>query len=174
MHGLLIMSYHIIMKINHWLAALMIFTITLAGYYMTHLAPPDIKYQIYGLHKACGMIFLFFMLWRLTARLLLTKPEGFGSKLEKIIASITVFLLYILMIITPLSGYLMSSFGGYPVDIFFITLPNFIEPDNALGAWFNEWHSILAYTMLGLIALHILGWAKHYFIDKVNLLKRMM
>jgi len=49
-----------------------------------------------------------------------------------------------------------------------------ILPDKVLAHWMSEAHYVIAFILLGLIALHIAGALKHRFIDKDDVLNRMM
>jgi cytochrome b561 len=48
-------------------------------------------------------------------------------KYEQILAHLGHFGLYVLMILVPLSGYLMSNSFGFPVHLFAIELPFLVE-----------------------------------------------
>ena len=80
------------------------------------------------------------------------------------------------MLIVPLSGYLMSNSFGYEVKFFGILLPfiTSINIDNA--KIFSEVHEISAYTLAGLIAIHVIAVIKHRFFDQKenDVLNRML
>lgn len=174
------MKYPISSRIIHWLmAALIIFLIGL-GIYMSQFLSKEApnRLDIYNLHKSLGALALGAVFIRIINRGIFKSPELPNSlpKIEKIGAKSSHFLLYILMIAVPLSGYLMSNSFGYPVNFFGHNLPNMIEPNEKLSHLFHELHEILPYVMLGVIALHIAGAVKHRFFDKAenDVLKRML
>jgi cytochrome b561 len=80
------------------------------------------------------------------------------------------------MLIVPLSGYLMSNSYGFEVKIFGIILPNLISQSIDLARIFAEIHEISAFSLAGLIVLHIVAVIKHRFFDQKenDILKRML
>jgi len=168
-------KYPVILRIFHWVMAFLILGMLIAGFIMSDMAPSDTKWMVYGLHKSIGITLLGLVILRMAIRLVSHTPKTpavvrwYESMLEKI-----VFLgLYGLMIAIPLSGYMMSMAGGHGVSWFGHPLPDFIGKNIDLGKMAKEYHEILAYIIIALLGLHIVGFLKHYFIDKENLLKRI-
>lgn len=126
------------------------------------------RMEIYGLHKSLGALVLGLVFIRIVNRLAFKAPALPASleNWEKIAAHLAHFGLYLLMVIVPLSGYLMSNYFGYPVHFFGIELPFIVEKNPEIGMIFAETHEISAYSILGLIILHVLGAIKHRFFDK--------
>ncbi len=173
-------KYHISAHILHWFMALLIFTLLGLGIYMTDFLPSDApnKFAIYDLHKSLGAMVLVLVFIRIINRFLHTAPglpQGLPA-IEKIASHTVHAALYALMIIVPLSGYLMSNSYGFPVHFFSITLPNLIAAKPEMGKIFAETHEIAAYTLIAAIGLHIGGALKHRFFDKPenDVLKRML
>jgi cytochrome b561 len=82
------------------------------------------------------------------------------------------------MILVPLSGYIMSNAGGYPMNFFGMgELPALIGKSKALGEIAHEAHEIMGFAMLALIVLHVAGAMKHRMKDRngeSDILKRML
>jgi cytochrome b561 len=94
---------------------------------------------------------------------------------EKQVASLTHIALYILMFAVPLSGYLYTYAAGFPVVYLgLIELPALITPNPEMKDSFKELHEVLTNGMLLLVLLHLAAALKHHFIDKDNILKRML
>lgn len=170
------MKYSLLVRINHWVMVFLIIGLLGMGLWMTGLADdyPG-KYDYYGLHKSFGMVALFYIIFRLSIRLRSQIPElpAEISKRDSILSAITVFALYICMFMMPLSGYLMSSFGGYPVSMFGISVPSIVDKNPELGGFFHSMHVLGGQAFIGIIVLHLLGTIKHLVVEKVNLLKRI-
>jgi len=49
-----------------------------------------------------------------------------------------------------------------------------VSPDKALSEVIKPWHGYLAYAMAALVVLHVAGALKHQFVDRDNLLSRML
>lgn len=169
-------TYGLIAKMFHWLMALLIIGMLALGLYMEELPPSPDKYAIYGLHKSFGLLVLWLVgariIWRLSNKQ--PKPQETHQKWERILAKIVHLLLYIAMIGMPLTGWMMSSFGGHDVAFFGIKMPALSAENKDISKIMNEIHSILAFTLMGIIGLHFVGALKHHFIDKDETLKRMM
>ena len=161
------------------MAILIIFLLAL-GIYMTEFLPSDSpnRLEIYNLHKSLGIIALIFIVIRIANRLFHKAPAlpATMPKIEIILSNLGHFGLYVLMILTPLSGYLMSNAFGFPVNLFSIELPFLIARNFELGKIFSLAHELCAYGLLGLVALHILAVIKHRFFDRPehDVLQRMI
>ncbi len=169
-------SYGAVARGLHWLTALIILGIILAGLYMTTLPNSPDKFQIYALHKSFGLLVLWLVGFRLLWRSFNEQPEAHTShKLwERLSAKIAHLLLYIAMIAMPLSGWLMSSAGEYPVPFFGFQMPDLVGKNPDLAKLMHQTHQLLSYILIGVIGLHGLGALKHHFIDKDSTLVRMM
>jgi cytochrome b561 len=84
-------------------------------------------------------------------------------------------LLYALIFAMPLTGWMMSSAKNYPVSWFkLFQWPDLVQPSEALFSRMNDLHHWLFYALVAVAALHIAGALKHAFIDKNDVLKRML
>jgi cytochrome b561 len=164
------MKYALTSRILHWVMAFLIIFLLGLGIYMSDFLSNESpnRLEIYNLHKSLGVLVLILVFLRIINRLLTRTPAlPFAiSALEKKLAKFGHFALYFLMITTPLSGYLMSSFAGYPVKLFAIELPNFFEANFKIAGFFSEAHELSAFSLLGLIVIHILAVIRHRFFDK--------
>ena len=71
-------------------------------------------------------------------------------------------LLYLLMLVLPLSGYLASNFSKHGVKFFnLLALPPWGSDDKAIYAVFNQSHKISVVLLLALVALHLLAALWH-------------
>jgi cytochrome b561 len=172
------MKYPLILRFFHWLMAFMILAMIAVGWYMHELAPDSIKYDLYGWHKAFGMLILAFVFVRLLVRFVSkipALPQGI-SPIEQKIAKLGHLGLYCLMLFIPIAGYVMSSAAGKDVNFFGLLLPNLIGENEVIKEIAGEVHEILAYSLLALVGLHVLGTLKHRFFDKKenDVLNRML
>ena len=169
-------GYACSLRLIHWLMAILIIGLLGVGLYMEDMpASPD-KYALYDLHKSFGIVALVFILLRLTARFTTSIPAPLPTHQgwEGVLARLIHITLYATMILMPLSGWAMSSFGGHPVALFGVNLPSLVAPDKELGGLMRSIHGLSANIMIGAITLHILGALKHHFIDRDATLARML
>ena len=161
----------------HWAIALLIFTAFPLGVYMHDLPLSPNKLQLYSYHKWIGVsIFLLAMLrisWRITHR-----PPPLPSGMpqwEKIAAHATHYLLYVLIFAIPLSGWLMSSAKGVQTVWFgVLPLPDLVSRNKELGELLKEVHESLNFLLLGLVLAHAGAALKHHFIERDDILVRMI
>ncbi len=170
-------SYGAVAKGLHWAMATIIIGVLGLGLYMSDLPPDPFKFQLYGLHKAFGVTVLGLVVLRLLWRLGNGVPTALPhhAQWEKFLARAAHYALYALMMIVPLSGWAMSSAGGHPVSFFgLFTLPALIGENPDLGRDIAEMHETLAWSLMGVVALHVAGALKHHFVDKDETLLRML
>ena len=162
-------KYHLSIRVLHWLVAACVIGMLILGFLM------DSRDQ-YNLHKSIGVSILILMAIRIISRLS-TKTPDFPEQIknnEAILAKLGHFALYAFLIIMPLSGWLMSNFGGHAVKLFGLEVFTLVEKNKELGKLAREAHEIIAYILIFLISIHVLAALKHLIMDKVNLLKRIM
>lgn len=173
-------KYALSSRILHWIMALLIIALLALGVYMTNFLDKSAsnRFEIYSLHKSLGVVALALIIIRIFNRAITKAPALPKNmfKIEKILAKITHFTLYLLMLVAPLSGYLMSNSYGYGVHLFSIKLPFLIEKNLEIGPLFSKAHYYSTNALIALIAIHILAVIKHRFFDKNqnDVLKRMI
>lgn len=171
-------KYNIKMRIMHWLVGILILLMLASGYFMVDLNPKEhpIKWEIYGIHKSIGTILIFLIALRIVIRLKSILPSEVETfpKILMTVASINHKILYLFMVIMPLSGYLMSALSGYNVAVFGFEMPIFLSKNNDLADLFHQIHETAPYIMLFFLILHVGAVLKHWFIDKKNILKRII
>jgi len=161
----------------HWLVALMLLCSATLGLYMADLQLSPIKLKLYSWHKWLGVtIFLVAagrLFWRLThpaPALPATVPAW-----QRRAAALSHALLYALLFVIPVSGWLMSSALGVQVVYFgVLPLPDLVEKDLALGERLKLAHLALNLTLLALVLLHAAAALKHHFLDRDEVLHRML
>ena len=161
----------------HWLIGLMILISLGVGLYMVELALSPQKLRLYSWHKWAGvsifMLVLLRCLWRLTHAAPPLPPHI--PRWQRVVAESTHYVLYALMIIIPLTGWLMSSAKGFQTVYFgVLPIPDLLEKNKALGDTLGLIHKTLNYTMIGLVIVHIGAALKHHIVDKDDILRRML
>ena len=113
-------EYGAVARLLHWATAFLIFGLIPVGLYMTSMAYGPEKLEIYVLHKSFGFLALFIVIARLAWRVLSIPPEHLMTHAgwERTLAGMTHAFLYLAVIGMPMSGWLMSSAGEYPVPFF--------------------------------------------------------
>ncbi len=162
----------------HWLVALTVFGLFALGLWMTELDYYDSWYkQGPWLHKSIGILLFFTLLFRISWRLFTPPPVGLSShkQWEVKISHVIQLLLYLLLLLIMLSGYLISTADNRSIDVFnWFSIPASITsiPNQAdVAGWV---HLVLASSVIGLVTLHAAAALKHHFVDKDQTLKRII
>lgn len=160
----------------HWVMALVILGLIAVGFFMSGLPDSPEKFQIYGLHKSFGLLILWLVGLRVVWRHVVGAPPSLATHAnwEKLLAKATHVFLYVAMFGVPLSGWLMSSSAGYPVQFFGVTMPPLMGKNMDVSHMAKEVHEVMATLLLLAVGLHAAGAVKHHFMDKDTTLTRMV
>ena len=170
--------YHLITRALHWSIALLIVTLLALGWYMVGLTYFDRWYNAaLSWHRVLGLSVLALALIFLPWRLLMPAPplpESVG-RLQHLAATGVHYLLLLMMLLIPLTGYLVSTSAGKSIDVFgWFAVPPLVVVDERLRDLAIKIHFYCAYGT-GFLALGHAGAAlKHQFIDKDGILSRML
>ncbi len=163
-------------KIFHWTMAVIILLMISSGFFMTKMGFSPTKLEIYALHKSFGILVLMLVAFRLIARYTKPPPKPLEthSKAEKVLSKSAHYALYALMILMPLSGWIMSSAGDFPNSFFgLFEMPDLVSKDEGIFNFFRETHELLAIVILIIVGAHMAGAFKHEYIDGDQTLSRM-
>ncbi len=172
----------------HWLIALLVIVQLAGGFFMDSLQEPQaaLKFQLFQLHKSFGVTIFFLTLFRLGWRLTHKIPPlpAAMPKWEKMAARVSHAGFYVLLVAMPLIGWAVVSSSPFAQSvqtflfgvIHWPHLPFFdgVADRKALSDEIAEIHEIVAFVMIGLIALHVAAALKHQFIDKDTVLAHML
>lgn len=126
-------------------------------------------------HKSLGFVVLALAVMMLFWRHMGTRPSlGVLPTWERNLARFTHLGLYIVMLAMPITGYMMSSYSPYGVFFFGYPVPTFVEQSKDMGALFHDIHEYVSYAAGVFVTLHVVGALKHHFVDKNNILRRML
>ena len=171
----------------HWLIALLIIGNVALGLSADSLPDGWVR-PVIDTHKSIGITVLGLALLRIVWRVSHTPPplpREFPSW-EKVAAHAAHFMLYLLMIALPLSGWLHDSAwkdaATHPMRLFdLFTWPRIgyvmnLDPalKETLHDRFGVLHTWLGYALYALLAMHVGGALKHEWIDRKSVLKRMV
>jgi cytochrome b561 len=160
----------------HWLVAVLIFGAFALGLYMVDLKLSPTKLKLYSWHKWLGVTIWLFAVARLTWRLVRRPPPPPPMPAwQRQAAAVSHVLLYALVLVIPISGWLFSSASGFPVVYFgVLPLPDLIGKDKALAGVLQSVHATLNYVLMAIVTVHILAALKHHLIDRDTVLHRML
>jgi cytochrome b561 len=160
----------------HWLIAALVVVLVALGTFMTDLPrnTPERAFFV-NLHKSLGILTLVLMVvrvgWRLSHRPP-PLPSGIPAWRQHV-AALVHGVLYAVLLLQPMTGYLMSAFGEYGVRFFDVPLPAAGRPDPVVREWFASAHRLIAGVLISLIVIHIAAAAGHGLINRDGVLQRM-
>lgn len=170
--------YGLVTKGLHWVVGLLMIGLIWLGWYMVDLTYyHPWYYDSLMLHRSLGMVVLGVALLMIGSRLSAKPPRLVASikPWERIVARLVHSILYTMMVLIPVTGYLISTSEGDPIAFFDrLNIPAAIALDERTRDWAIALHYYLAYATAGLIVLHALAAFKHQFIDHDGTLKRML
>jgi cytochrome b561 len=161
----------------HWLMAVLFFGMLGLGFYMQGLPLSPDKLKLYSWHKWLGVTVFLLALFRIAWRVTHQPPALPSSmpRLMQIAAHAGHHMLYMLMFLIPLSGWLMSSAKGFQTVWFgILPIPDLLEKNKLLGDLLQTVHVSLNYLFIAVLIGHIGAALKHHFIDKDDILTRML
>lgn len=171
-------AYGVIAIALHWLVAIVVFGLFGLGLWMVELTYYDAWYRTAPtIHKSVGVLLFLVLALRLLWRLGNPRPsaEPSLSRFERLASEVVHGLLYLLLFAVMVSGYLISTADGRPIDVFGLfqvpaTLTGLPNQADLAG----DVHLALAVTVIVLTSIHALASLKHHFIDRDRTLLRML
>jgi len=179
--------YGIVSQTLHWTIAALAVALIVMG--KAGDVEAEAGNSLYFWHASLGLLVLFLVLVRIVWRFVTPVPKHPATmpRLAGRAAAGLHFLFYILLVALPLSGWLASSAEGAPVSFFGVaTLPTWTlqaspaantgvaEAGEGGEEFFEEAHEVLGNVLLLLVVLHALAALKHHFVDKDDVLVRML
>lgn len=162
-------------KLLHWLIFLLFVTEFFLVYrreYFPKGAPEKLQYIL--LHKSIGVCLLLLALLMITWRHVGQRPLLNMPRREIVLAKLTHFLLYISMLLQPLTGICMSLYSGKGLSVFGLLSFPTVTPNPTWATFGHTLHVCSAYVIMGLVSLHVSAALYHHFIRRDHILKRML
>ena len=161
----------------HWILAVLIIGNLAFGLTIVDLPLSPQKLRYFSWHKWTGVtIFLIAsarLLWRLSHRPPALPPTM--KPWERRLARVGHVLLYVLFFAAPLTGWLFSSATGFQtVYLGVLPIPDLIAKNKELAEVLKLAHHWINYTLAAVIVLHAAAALKHHFVDRDDVLARML
>lgn len=161
----------------HWIIVALVITQFVLATQYNSLPLSMAKLAVISRHKSVGLTIFGLAALRLLWRFMNPTPPlpNTLKPYERVLANITHFALYALILVMPITGWIMSSARNFPVSWFnLFQLPDLVGQNRALYDVMHTTHDVLAFTLVGVATLHLLAALKHHFVLKDDTLKRML
>jgi len=164
-------------KTLHWLVVALLIAQFIVAWTMPEIRRDTPVSTLISLHFTIGIVILGVAVIRLLFRLVsgAPAPEAGIPGWQETSSQIVHWLLYLLLLVVPLLGWINADWRGMPVVMFGLELPHLIAARAAGWQWTGDVHGVLAnYAMLILVGLHVAAALYHHFVMRDGVLKRML
>jgi cytochrome b561 len=168
--------YHPVSIFLHWFVLLLIIaalvTIELKGQFPKGSEARDLCKSIHGVF---GQLIFLAMALRLILRLTYGVPKPTNPKKVFISLAQTMhWLMYALLLISPIFGILYFQYGGKEINFFGLVWPQLVTPNPEMKKFVEEIHEFLGNTLYFLISAHALAALWQHYVMKDDTLRRML
>jgi len=167
-------QYGVISQILHWSIVALVVTQFVLGERAADMPVSMARLQTLATHKSIGITILGLMLLRLGWRLanpVPTLPPG----RTRWLARWTHMAFYLLLLVIPVSGWLLSSASNLTVGYFrLFALPDLVAADQELAGRLKVVHESLNWVLAGIAVVHAGAALLHHFVWRDRVLARML
>lgn len=171
-------AYRPTARLLHWLiAALLLTTIPIGNFMTTDGLARSTQNAMFIFHKNVGVLILLLMIARLAYRLAVPPPPLPASvpDWQQRIAGITHGLLYLLVFVMALSGYIRVVAGGFPLEALdALGVPRLAPRSDDLAETAKAVHATTRLVLVPLILVHVGAALFHGIVKRDGVLSRML
>jgi cytochrome b561 len=170
-------GYTPIARLLHWTVAVLVLLMIPLGIVIANEWGGPAQEFLYNLHKSIGATLIPIVAIRIIYRLTNPPPPLPNDipAIQRFAAATTHWMLYTLILIQPLVGYVMTSSYPAPVPFFgLFNLPTIWPEDRALSERLSVVHLYIGLSIAVVAAMHISAALYHHFVRKDRVLMRMI
>ena len=165
-------------KFLHWAVLALLVAQFILAWTMPHIGRNTKPDTLINLHLSFGVVVLAVAVVRLGWRMTHSEPQPLAGipPWQMRSARVIHWLLYVLLFVVPILGWISASWRGFPVILFgLVELPKLMATRLPGWSWTGDVHGILAnYAMLALVGLHVAAALYHYVVRKDGVMQRML
>lgn len=165
-------------KLLHWAILALLVVQFILAWTMPHIRRDTQPDTLINLHLSFGVLILAVAVLRLGWRMTHAEPAPLDGlpPWQVLSARVMHWLLYVLLFVVPILGWINASWRGFPVTLFgLLEMPKLVATRMPGFRWTGDVHNALAnYAMLTLVGLHATAALYHYFVRRDRVLQRML
>ena len=161
----------------HWLIVALLVGQFIFAWTMPHIGRNTPVTTLISLHFSFGVLILALAVVRLVWRATHGKPEPEAGvpPWQTASARIVHWLLYLLLFVLPVLGWINASWRGMPIVMFGLELPKLVATRAPGWGWTGDVHVVLSnYLLLALVGLHVAAALYHNLFRRDRVLQRML
>lgn len=161
----------------HWILAVALIAQIGLGLWMGDIPKGNPARSYYfNLHKSVGILLFFLIVVRAWWKVGHPAPPLPAAMVgwQRKAATASHHLLYLCMVVMPISGFVGSNFTKYGVKFFGLQIGPWGWEDKGIYAVFNGLHELCGNVFIALIAVHFVAALKHLLVDRDAVFERMI
>jgi cytochrome b561 len=162
----------------HWLVAVAVIGLFSLGFWMVELSYYDDWYRrAPDIHRSIGVLLFAVVVLRLVWRWVNPSPRPLPNhkRWEVVSAHLAHLLLYVLMFVAMISGYLITTADGSSIRVFgWFEVPSVTGQIKGMEDVAGTFHYRATWALVALAGVHALAALKHHLIDRDDTLRRML
>ena len=165
-------------RVFHWLTVALVLAAAALGLWIAHAEPAEtIKLRLYNLHESIGvtigLVTLARLLWRLGH-----PPPPLPEDLPNILkfaARLNHGAFSLWLLVMPVLGFIATNAWGFPLTWFgLVPLPDPVGKNVPLAEVVTFAHRLMAWSLIGMIVLHVSAALWHKFVRRDGTLRKML
>ncbi|AXS39341.1 cytochrome b [Breoghania sp. L-A4] len=170
-------AYTATARFLHWLTAACVLSMIPAGLAMLRISGGPMQNFLFDFHRSMGVVLFVITVVRLIHRINhrpAPLPAGMPM-IQKFAAHAVHTVLYVILLASPIVGWIGTSAFGAPIKVFWtVTLPPIVAKDKATADLFLGLHQYLGWIMTAAVLMHIGAALYHQFVVRDDLISRMV
>lgn len=164
-------SWGVVSRAFHWIIVLLIVFQGTTGLLRSALPRGTMDF-----HKSVGITILVLAILRVVWRVYAGAPRAVEgtSRWQSLAASAMHGVLYAMIFIVPITGWIVSDSGKRPLAWFGIPMPDFIPLNEDLHKSFEYWHEQMFWVLVVVASAHMLAALYHHLFVRDRTLIRML
>jgi cytochrome b561 len=176
---------NLVRRLLHWVVAIFLIGMVPAGLVFTDFDNRGWIEAVFGtgqfdalynLHKGTGIVVLALVLSRIGARLVWPAPRHSPPLPlpQRLAAGATHAALYVLMVATPVLGWLGTGAFPAPMPVWgLFEMPALIGPDRELAKTLLHWHGLCAFALAAIAVVHVAAALYHRNVRQDTVFQRI-